>query len=223
MISARAQADAHACMSRGGGARRGRVHTCYAVPHRSRYSHHVLQDRVITTNDWSSASNVEQLLLDGVDHFIRCLTEEIHDDLSDFIAVLLCSLILSLLNSLQEIKLTFRSCMLASIVLVNRVDSGKLVFDHEMLHDGSNLPAEKGARPANSQQIDEPADTTGLNLPHYFLTTQLAKKCCLFCIPSLDKQRSHDYVTKHTENRKIYRLPLSRNRCALRRRRRTPP
>ncbi len=58
---ARAQAGAHACMSRGRGARRGRMHTCDAVLHRSRKSHHLSHDRVIATNDWSSVSNVEQL------------------------------------------------------------------------------------------------------------------------------------------------------------------
>ncbi len=89
---------AHACMSRGGSARRGRVHTCDVVLHRSRKSHHLLHDRVIATNDWSSVCNVEQLFLDSVDNFIRCRTEEIHDDFSDSIAVLLRSLILSLLN-----------------------------------------------------------------------------------------------------------------------------
>ncbi len=78
--------------------RRGKVHTCDAVLHRSRKSHHLLHDRVIATNYWSSVSNVEQLFLDSVDHFIRCHTEEIHDYFSDFIAVLLRSLVLSLLN-----------------------------------------------------------------------------------------------------------------------------
>ena len=98
MISARAQAGAHACMSRGGGARRGRVHTCDSVLHRSRKSHHLLHDRVIVANDWGSCCNVEQFFLDSVDNFIRCRTEEIHDDFSDFIAVLLRSLVLRLLN-----------------------------------------------------------------------------------------------------------------------------
>jgi hypothetical protein len=60
---ARAQAGAHACRSRCGGARQGRVHTCDAILHRSRKSHHLSHDRVIATNDWSSARNVEQLRL----------------------------------------------------------------------------------------------------------------------------------------------------------------
>jgi len=80
---------AHACMSRGACARRGRVHTCDVVLDRSRKSHHRLHDRVIATNDWSSVCNVEQFFLDSVDNFIRCLSEEIHHDFSDFIAVLL--------------------------------------------------------------------------------------------------------------------------------------
>jgi hypothetical protein len=42
---------AHARMSRGGGARRGTVHTCDAVLHRSRIIHRILHDRVIATND----------------------------------------------------------------------------------------------------------------------------------------------------------------------------
>jgi hypothetical protein len=51
---------AHACMSRGRGACRGRVNTSDVVLHRSRKSHHLSHDRVIATNDWSSVSNVEQ-------------------------------------------------------------------------------------------------------------------------------------------------------------------
>jgi len=89
---------AHACMSRGACARRGRVHTCDVVLDRSRKSHHRLHDRVIATNDWSSVCNVEHFLLDSVDHFIRCRSEKFHDEFSDFIAVLLRSLVLSLLN-----------------------------------------------------------------------------------------------------------------------------
>jgi hypothetical protein len=92
---------AHACMSRGACARRGRVHTCVfdiVFLDRSRKSHHRLHDRVIATNDWSSVCNVEHFLLDSVDHFIRCRSEKFHDEFSDFIAVLLRSLVLSLLN-----------------------------------------------------------------------------------------------------------------------------
>jgi hypothetical protein len=62
-----------------------------------------------------------------------------------------------------------------------------------MLHDGSNLPAAKGAGPANTQQIDEPGDTSGLNFPHCSLIVELAKKCFLVWFPGLSKQKCHYY------------------------------
>ncbi len=66
---ARAHAGAHVRMSRGGGARRGRVHTCDAVPHRSRKSHCLLHDRVITTNDWSSLVASETIMDHDMLHY----------------------------------------------------------------------------------------------------------------------------------------------------------
>ncbi len=70
---ARAHAGAHARMSRGGGARKGRVHTCDAVLHRSRKIHRILHDRVIVTNDWSLLVASETIVDHNMLHNLRNL------------------------------------------------------------------------------------------------------------------------------------------------------
>ncbi len=81
--SAHARTRIHARLARHARrARRARMRACRAVAARAgegcihvtlfftgeRKSHHLLHDRVITTNDWSSVCNVKRLFLDSVDN-----------------------------------------------------------------------------------------------------------------------------------------------------------
>ena len=57
----------------------------------------------------------------------------------DLVVVLFCSLVLSLLNLLQQVKITFHTCSLQFLVLGIRSYSANTTLDHDTLHDGANL------------------------------------------------------------------------------------
>ena len=102
--------------------------------------------------------DVEQGGLDVVYHAIDALLEKRHDECLGSVAMLLCSLVLRLLHLLQHIKVVFQSCNhLLFFVLFGRGYSAKTSSDHDTLHNGADLPALHGARPANSQQAYDSA------------------------------------------------------------------
>ena len=139
---------------------RGGVHT---VDSRRWLRHHVHHDRVIGRNDWSPEAaprrlvDVEQVGLDVVHHGIHAILEKRRDECLRRVAMLLCSLVLRLLQLLQDIKVAFQSCNLLFFVLFGRGYSAKTSRDHDILHNGADLPALHGARPANSQQAHDSA------------------------------------------------------------------
>jgi len=113
----------------------------HTVQNWQRKSHHFSHDTMFARNDRASAGNIEQVLLDVVDHRICSVFEQRRDDFLDLVTVLFGGLVLSLLNLLQKMKIAFHTRSLQFLVLGVGGYSAKGTLDHDILHDGADLPA----------------------------------------------------------------------------------
>jgi hypothetical protein len=94
---------------------------------------------MIASNDWTSILNTKQVRLYGFQHRIKGFIEQRTDEISYPVAVVLCSLVVSELDLLQHMKITFHARSLESYVLGVGVYSAKFPLNHDTLHDGTDL------------------------------------------------------------------------------------
>ena len=114
----------------------GRVHT---VVHGIRKGAQLNENMMTIRNNWISVLNAKQLRLYFVDHRIERFFEQRHNEFLDSVAVVLCSLVLSMLNVLQHMKITFHTRSLQFFVLGVRIYSAEGILHHDTLHDWADL------------------------------------------------------------------------------------
>ena len=93
---------------------RGRVHTC-----RTRKIHHLSHHFMIGIDDWLPIRNIKHILLESCNHGVISFFKQRCDEFLHLVAVLLRSLVLSLLKVLQEVKISFHvRCLQFQVLLV---------------------------------------------------------------------------------------------------------
>ena len=94
---------------------------------------------MIASNNSTSSLNTEQVRLYVFQHRIEGFIEQCTNESSDLVAVVLCSLVVSILELLQHMKISFQARCLHSYVLGVGVNTTKFTLNYDTLHDGTDL------------------------------------------------------------------------------------
>ena len=96
------------------------------------------------TYDWFSVSNFKQVLLNTVDNRVSSLLEEGHNELLYLVAMIFGCLVLGMLNTLQQIEISFHTCCLQVFVSGIGIHACNAIADNNFLDHGPYIPAIKG-------------------------------------------------------------------------------